>query len=77
MRASLSLFYGLHHHGHAYCTQERYLPHINRYFNQELQADFLVVRIHDEMYDIFNMIDMATRYGELLLPVSRSADQMI
>lgn len=50
--------------------------HIHSAFNQEIQADYLYATIHGTKYEILNMIDTGTRYGERVLTKSRSAAEM-
>lgn len=50
--------------------------HINAAFNDELQADFCYVHIRGQKYEVLNMIDMGTRYGERALTTSRTAEEV-
>lgn len=52
------------------------LSHVNAAFNVEVQADFLVVHAGGYKYEILNMIDVGTGYGERSIAPSRSADVM-
>lgn len=52
------------------------MTHVSEAFNEELQADFVYVQIHGEKHEVLNMVDMGTRYGDRLLTVSRSADEV-
>lgn len=40
------------------------LSHVNEAFNESVQADFLVVYIEGEKYEILNVVDCGTNYGE-------------
>lgn len=52
------------------------LSHVNEGFNQEVQADFLYAVIGDKNYEILNIIDVGTKYGERSLAESRSCKEM-
>lgn len=52
------------------------LTHVNSEFNQELQADFMIVYIHGAKYEVLNFNDTGTRYGERAIATSRSADSI-
>lgn len=50
--------------------------HLNAAFNEEVQSDFFYVYIREKKYEILNMIDLGTRYGERAMTTSRSADEI-
>ena len=52
------------------------LSHVIEAFNEEVQADFAIVYIGNDKLEIFNMIDLSTRYGERAMAVNRSAQNM-
>lgn len=52
------------------------ITHVNRAFNEEIQTDFTYVRIFDKRYEIINIIDTGTKYGERGIVPSRSAETM-
>lgn len=41
-----------------------FLSHINEAFNESIQADFLVVYISSEKYDVINIVDAGINYDE-------------
>lgn len=50
------------------------LTHVNSSFNQELQADFTIVYIQGSKYEVLNLSDAGTRYGEREIASTRSAE---
>lgn len=50
------------------------LTHVNSKFNEEIQADFCVVYIRGAKFEVLNMSDTGTRYGERTISSTRSAD---
>lgn len=50
--------------------------HIHAAFNDEIQVDYLYAEIHDTKYEILNIIDTGTRYGERMMTTCRSAENM-
>lgn len=52
------------------------MSYINTAFNQEVQADFTVARIHDTNYFVLNMVDLGTKYGIRCRVEDRSARTM-
>lgn len=50
--------------------------HIHAAFNQELQADYLYVTIHEERHEVLNLLDTVTCYVERFITASRSAENM-
>lgn len=52
------------------------LKHVNKDFNAEVQADFLTVKCSRGKYEILNIIDTSTGYGERSVVKSRSAEVM-
>lgn len=50
--------------------------HINAAFNEEIQADFLYVYIREKKYEVLNIIDLGTKYGERIISQSRTAEKM-
>lgn len=50
------------------------LTHVNSAFNGELQADFTVVFINGGKYEVLNLNDAGTRYGERTIATTRSAE---
>ena len=52
------------------------LTHVNEAFNAEIQADYVVVYIRDEKFEVLNVIDLGTRYGERAIARTRSAESM-
>lgn len=52
------------------------LTHVNEAFNEEVQADFVTVYIRGEKYEVFNVVDTGTAYGERAIAPSRTAECM-
>ena len=52
------------------------LTHVNEAFNAEIQADYVIVYIKEEKYEVLNIIDLGTRYGERAIATTRSAENM-
>lgn len=48
----------------------------NLAFDEEVQADFLYIKIHGKRRKPLNIIDLGTKYIETTLTKSRSADKM-
>lgn len=40
------------------------LTHVNKSFNNEIQADFVTVYIRDENFEVLSIVDVGTQYGE-------------
>lgn len=53
------------------------LSHVNTRFNDEVQADFVTVYIREEKYEVLNVIDSGTRYGERVIATSRDSKSMM
>lgn len=53
------------------------LSHINTAFNDEIQADFVTVMIRGERYEVLNIVDTGTRYGERVIACNHSGDTII
>lgn len=53
------------------------LSHINEDFNEELQADFMVVYIKEKKYFVLNIVDVGRRYGERMIAESRGAAHLM
>lgn len=53
------------------------MTHINQQFNEEVQVDFTVAYIAGEKYEIFNIIDLGTGYGERSIAASHGTEQII
>lgn len=52
------------------------ISHVNEAFNQSMQADFLVVYVSQDKYEVLNMIDAGTNYGERVIVQKRDAQEM-
>lgn len=52
------------------------LTHVNEAFNNEIQADYVIVYIRDEKFEVLNIVDLGTRYGERAIAKMRSAENM-
>ncbi len=52
------------------------ITHINEKFNESVAADFLVAFIGSEKFQVLNIIDMGTNYGERTIVSRRNADEM-
>lgn len=52
------------------------LTHVNEAFNEEIQADFVTCHIRGETFEILNVVDMGTKYGERKMEPTRTADRM-
>ena len=50
---------------------------MNESFNEEVQADFTVIYIHGEKYNVLNTVDLGTNYGERIIAKDRKADTMM
>lgn len=53
------------------------LAHVNKSFNSEIQADFVTVYIRDEKFEVINIIDVGTRYGERSIAPCRDGRTMM
>lgn len=53
------------------------LSHVNTAFNDEIQADFVTVNIRGERYEVLNIVDTGTRYGERVIASTHSGDVMM
>lgn len=52
------------------------LTHVNSAFNEEIQADFVMVYIGGTKHEVLNINDAGTRYGERTIASSRSAESI-
>ena len=52
------------------------LTHVNEAFNVEIQADYVIVYIREEKFEVMNMIDLGTRYGERAIAKTPSSESM-
>lgn len=52
------------------------LKHVNEAFNETVQADYMVVYINEEKFEVLNIVDTGTAYGERSIAPSRSSDNM-
>lgn len=50
--------------------------HLNAAFNDEIQADFMYVHMRGKKWEIMNIIETGTRYGERAITKSRSAEDI-
>lgn len=50
--------------------------HVNKAFNEEVQVDFVYVRIHGERFEALNIVDLGTRYGERSITIARTTDNI-
>lgn len=68
--------------GRPFIRRKVSLTHVNEAFNEELQADYVVVYIGGDKYDggekfeVLNIIDVGTGYGERSIAPSRNAESM-
>lgn len=53
------------------------LTHINAAFNMEIQADFLTAFIKGEKYEVLNIVDAETKYGERTIANCRNGKEMM
>lgn len=53
------------------------ISHINTAFNDEIQADFVTVHIRGERYEVLNIIDTGTRYGERVIASTHSGEEIM
>lgn len=44
--------------------------------NENVQDDFLYIKIHGKRREILNIMDLGTKYGDGMLEKSRSEDKM-
>lgn len=49
---------------------------LTRTLKREIQADFTYVHIRGEKYEVLNIIDTGTQYGDLVTVNSRSAEDI-
>lgn len=52
------------------------LTHINKSFNQSTQADFVIIYLKGKKFEVLNIIEAATRYGERTIEFYRTAKQV-
>lgn len=52
------------------------LTNVNEAFNQELQAEFMVVYISNEKFDVLNITDVGAEHGERAISSTRSFQSM-
>lgn len=52
------------------------LTQVNEAFNAEIQANCVIVYIKEEKYEVLNIIDLGTRYGERAIATTQSAENM-
>ena len=52
------------------------ITHVNEEFNVSVSADFLVAYIGEHKFEIINIVDMGTNYGERTIVSRRTADEM-
>lgn len=53
------------------------ISHINTEFNNEIQADFVTIFIREERFEVLNIIDTGTKYGERVIAKDHSGETMI
>lgn len=53
------------------------LRHVNKDFNIEVQADFMTIKHQGNNYEILNITDCNTAFGERTIVRSRNAEQMM
>lgn len=53
------------------------ITHVNSAFNNEVQADFVTILIREERYEVLNIIDTGTRYGERVIAHNHRGDTMM
>lgn len=58
-------------------TKKLSLKHVNREFNDEVQADFMTIKHNDDKYEVLNISDCSTAFGERCIVKSRSAEVMM
>lgn len=54
--------------------REGSLSHVNKTFNDKVQADLVTVLILEERYDVLNIVNTGTRYGERVIDVYHRAE---
>lgn len=52
------------------------LTHVNQAFNEEMQADFCVVYVGSNTFEMLNIVDVRTGYGERIMAPKRDAGTM-
>lgn len=58
-------------------TNKLSLEQVNQDYNVEMQADFLNAKTTDGKYELLNIVDASTDYGERSIVTSRGADVMM
>lgn len=58
-------------------TRKLSLKYVNKDFNVEVKADFMTVRPGEGKYEILNIVDTSTGYGERSVVGSRSTETMM
>lgn len=58
------------------CRRRISLSHVNKAFNSSIQACFLSVYIYREKYEVLNVIDTGTNYGERTIVPKKEATTM-
>lgn len=57
-------------------TEKVSFSHVNEAFNEELQADFTVENIRGRKYEVMNVVDLGTAYGERVITPAKNAETM-
>lgn len=57
--------------------RELSLSHVNQDFNVEVQADFMTVKNGQEKYELLNVVDCGTGFGERTFVRSRDSHNMM
>lgn len=53
------------------------LKHVNRELNNEVQADFMTIKHNGDNYNVLNISNCSTAFGERSIVKSRSAEEMM
>lgn len=53
------------------------LTYVNAAFSDDIQTDFVTVCVRDEKYEVLNIFDMGTRYGERAMAPTRDGRAMM
>lgn len=64
MRQNICSMRDMRSHGRLANKKNISRTHVNEAFNEEMQVHFVHIRIHSERYEVLNMVDLGTRYGE-------------
>lgn len=57
-------------------TEKLSMSHVNALFNDEIQADSLYTIFQGKTYEMMNLLDLGTKFGERIMTQSRTDEEM-